>query len=189
MDYFILEYSEDDGIDKFIMANDYNLNGFDYRKFWKGDKIENWEDNIELYYENEGQLLDYTPNVLSWMIFSDSVINIFQELGVRNFQAFSVKLINKLNKKKVHISNVVNITCQFNVLDWEKSDLITWEDDPKYIKFIRTLVIDISKLDTSIDIFRLAESKNYIIVSERFKNKIEERNLKGFGFCKIELKK
>lgn len=187
MNYFILEYSEDDGIDSFIMINDYELNGFDYRRFWRGHNVDNWQDNIELFYENEGYLLDYTPNVLSWMIFSDSVIGVFKELGITRYQAFPMKLINKYKQDKFHFSNVVNITSEVSVLNWEKSDLITWEDDPRYIKVIRNLVMDASKLDNTIDIFRLSESKNYIIVSERFKNKIEEKGLKGFGFCKIEL--
>ncbi|WP_411680972.1 Imm43 family immunity protein [Clostridium thailandense] len=187
MNYFRLVYSEDDGVGNFIIINDYDLKGFDYRKLWKGQKIEEWNDNIELFYEEEGVLLDYTPNVLSWMIFSDKVIDIFNELGIYQFQSFRVKLVNKEKKDYTYNSNVVNITCDYSVLNWEKSDLITWKDDPKYIKVIRNLVMDISKLDKVVDIFRLSESKNYIIVSERFKNKIEEKELKGFEFWKIDV--
>ncbi|WP_143318640.1 DUF1629 domain-containing protein [Clostridium sp. HBUAS56017] len=75
------------------------------------------------------------------------------------------------------------------MLNWEKSDLVTWDDDPKYIKAIRNLVIDSSKLDGLPDIFRLSESKNYIIASEQFKKKIEEKGLTGFQFLEIEIEK
>lgn len=176
MDYYRLVYSEDDGIENFIMINDYDLKGFDYRKLWRGQIIDNWQEDIELFYEKEGDLLDYTPNVLSWLILSDKAISVFNELDIRQFQAFSVKLSNKLKKDESKFSNVINITCEKSVLNWEKSDLVTWDDDPKYIKAIKNLVIDSSKLDELPDIFRLSESKNYIIVSEKFKKKVEEKN-------------
>jgi hypothetical protein len=179
-------YSEDDGIDNFIMINDYDLKGFDYRKLWRGQIIDSWRDNIELFYEKEGDLLDYTPNVLSWLILSDEVLSVLNELEIRRFQAFPVKLSNKLKKDKNKYSNVINITCDKSVLNWEKSDLVTWDDDPKYIKAIRNLVMDSSKLEELPDIFRLSESKNYIIVSEKFKKKIEEKKLTGFQFLEIK---
>ncbi|OOM15989.1 imm11 family protein [Clostridium saccharobutylicum] len=189
MNYFRLVYSENDGIENFIMINDYDLKEFDYRKLWKGQVIEEWPENIELLYENDGKLLDYTPNVLSWLIFSEDVLSIFKELSINEFQSFPVRLINKFTNEKVKLCNVINIICDYSVLNWEKSDLITWDDDPKYIKAIRNLVIDSSKLDGLPDIFRLSESKNYIIVSERFKKKIEENRLTGFQFLEIEIDK
>lgn len=144
------------------------------------------KEDINLFFENGEVLFDYTPNVLSWMIFSDRAISIFKELRIKQFQAFPVEIINKHKKYKTYKSNVINITCEYSVLNWEKSDIITWEDDPKYIKAIRNLVMDKSNLDKEIDIFRLTESKNYIIVSERFKNKVIEKGLSGFGFWEIE---
>ncbi|AKA70476.1 hypothetical protein [Clostridium scatologenes] len=79
----------------------------------------------------EEEVIDYTPNVLSWLILSDEVISIFNKLDIRQFQAFSVKLINKFTKDKSKFSNVINITCDKSVLNWEKSGLVTWDDDPK----------------------------------------------------------
>lgn len=184
MDYYRLVYSEDDGIENFIMITDYDLKGFDYRKLWRGEIIDSWQDNIVLYYEQEGDLLDYTPNILSWLILSDEVINVFYELNIVQFQVFPVRLSDKKNQSK--FSNVVNITCDRSVLNWEKSDIITWDDDPKYIKAIRNLVMDNSKVTGLPDIFRLSESKNYIIVSEQFKKKIEEKGLTGFQFLPIK---
>lgn len=189
MNYYRLVYSDDDGIENFIMVNDYDLKGFDYRKLWRGQIIDSWQDNIELYYEKEGELLDYTPNVLSWLILSDEVISVFEELNIVQFQVFPVRLSNKMDVNKSNFSNVINITCDRSVLNWEKSDLVTWDDDPKYIKAIRNLVMDNSKLDGLPDIFRLSESKNYIIVSEQLKKKIEEKGLTGFQFLPIEIEK
>ena len=189
MNYFRLVYSENDVIDNFIMINDYDLKGFDYRRLWKGQVIEEWSEDIEMFYEKDGKLLDYTPNVLSWLIFSEDVLSIFKELSINEFQSFPVRLINKFTNEKVKLCNVINITCDYSLLNWEKSDLITWDDDPKYIKAIRNLVIDSSKLNGLPDIFRLSESKNYIIVSEQFKKKIEENGLTGFQFLEIEIDK
>ncbi len=192
MQYYLLEYS-DDSVDNLpqdlnpIVVNSYELHGFDHRSLWRGKKIEYWDEEIRLYYENGEVALDYIPNVLSWLIFSDTVIELFNSLGISGIQRFPV-IISKVGKNDEHFqSNVINVLDSLSVMNWEKSDYVSWDDDPTYIKYIRKLVINRSNISDNFDIFCLAESKNYIIVSERVKKEMELCGITGFGFCHIDV--
>lgn len=191
MNYYLLEYSDDekDNLSKGqspILVNSYELHGFDLRILWRGKYIEKWPDNIELYYEKSNVVLDYIPNVLSWLIFSDRAINTLNRLNIPSIQCFPINICNIKNKEKRFPANVVNVLESISALDWEKSDYISWEDDPKYIKFLRKIVLKAHCDYRSLDMFRLEESKNYIIVSERIKQSLEIDKLTGFGLTLLE---
>lgn len=191
MNYYLLEYSGDekDNLIKGqlpILVNSYELHGFDLRTLWRGNYVEKWPDNIELYYEKGNVVLDYIPNVLSWLIFSDKVIDTLNQLNVAGIQSFPINIYNIKNKAKHFTANVVNILESVSALDWEKSDYISWEDDPKYIKFLRKIVLKADNDYRNLDMFRLEESKNYIIVSERIKKCLEMEKLTGFGLAPLE---
>ncbi|EMS71038.1 imm11 family protein [Ruminiclostridium cellobioparum] len=187
MRYYLLEYSEDskDKLPKGkipILVNDYNLNGFDLRLFWRGIYVEKWPDDLEFYYEKGNTILDFVPNVLSWLMFTDKAVEVFKKSEIMNMQYFPI-IIKKVGKKEhSHSLNVINVLDSVEALDWEKSDYVSWEDDPKYIKFIRKVVLNKNASKSNLDIFRLQESKNYIIVSERIRKAIENEGLTGFGF-------
>lgn len=192
MNYYLLKYSEDekDNLTKGqspILVNSYELHGFDLRTLWRGNYIEEWPDNIELYYEKGNVILDYIPNVLSWLIFSDNVITMLNQLNVTEIQYFPINIYNIKNKSKNFMVNVVNTLETVSALDWERSDYISWEDDPKYIKFLRKIVLKADSDYRNLDMFRLAESKNYIIVSERIKKCLEMEKLTGFGLTSLEI--
>lgn len=191
MNYYLLEYSENDKDnlpkgENPILLNSYELNGFDLRNLWRGEYIKQFPENIQLYYEKGDILLDYTPNVLSWLIFSNKVIKLFCKINVRGIQYFPIKVFKKKSEKKFYSVNVVNVLEVVSAMDWNKSEYVSWEDDPRYIKFIRKIVLKSDALYRDLDIFRLQESKNYIIVSERVKEEIEKEGLIGFGFIPLK---
>lgn len=191
MNYYLLEYSDDEKDNLFkdqfpILVNSYELHGFDLRILWRGKYIKKWPNNIELYYEKGNVVLDYIPNVLSWLIFSDKVIDMLNRLNIASIQCFPVNICSKNNKEKHYSANVINVLESISALNWEKSDYISWEDDPKYIKLLRNIVLKFDCDYRDLDMFRLEESKNYIIVSERIKEGIEMKNLTGFGLTPLE---
>lgn len=192
MNYYLLGYSDDekDNLPKGqspILVNSYELYGFDLRTLWRGKYIEKWPDNLELYYDKGNVFLDYIPNVLSWLIFSNKVIAAFNQLNVVGIQCFPINICSIKNKKKHCSAYVVNTLESVSALDWEKSDYVSWEDDPKYIKFIRKIVLKTDCDYRNLDMFRLGESKNYIIVSERIKKCLKMENLTGFGLLPLEI--
>lgn len=168
-----------------IVINSYQLNGFDLRSLWKGISIHNWNENISLYYNDGEVMLDYVPNNLSWLIFSDEAVRIIEKVATEA-EVFKVSISSETSKDKKQ-ANVVNILTSISAMNWEKSDYASWDDEPKDIKVIRNLVINSSAIVNKPDVFRLEESKNFIIVSEKFKQEVERNNLKGFGFWEIDI--
>jgi hypothetical protein len=189
--YYRLVYSEDkdDGLPEGaspILINSYSLDGFDLRSLWKGIRIADWNKNIELHYSNGEILLDYVPNNLSWLIFTDRAVSTIQTL-VTDTQVFPVSITSEVSKDSPIKANVVNVLTSVSAMNWDKSDYVAWEDDPRDIKVIRNLVMNRSSLIDNVDIFRLEESKNFIIVSGRLKQAIEKEGLLGFGFWEIDV--
>ncbi|MGL5255860.1 MAG: imm11 family protein [Proteocatella sp.] len=160
---------------------------FDLRDLWTGKYIESWPNNIELYYEKGEVLLDFIPNVLSWLIFTDKVVDIIKNLNGNKIQVYPVQISKKGDKVKCYCVNVVNVIESVAAFDWDKSEYISWEDDPEYIKYIRKIVLKGDKIYRNLDIFRLDESKNYIIVSERIKEEFEKEKIVGFRYTPLEM--
>ena len=190
LQYYRLVYSEarEDELPQGIapiLINSYHLDGFDLRSLWNGVSINNWNENITLYYSDGVVMLDYVPNNLSWLIFSDNAVRIIEKTATEA-EVFTVSISSETSKDKIQ-ANVVNILTSISAMNWEKSDYVSWDDDPKDIKVIRKLVINNLAIVNKPDVFRLEESKNFIIVSEKFKQEVERNNLKGFGFWKIEI--
>ncbi|PLR75858.1 hypothetical protein CU633_18425 [Bacillus sp. V3-13] len=169
-----------------IVINNYELLGFDLRALWRGQKINNWNNGIRLFYEKGEVLLDLIPNNLSWLILSVNGLNVVRRF-IADAQVFQVSITSEANKDLIIEANVVNVLTSISAMNWEKTDYTAWDDDPKEIKVIRNLVMNRSALIQEPDIFRLNESKNFIIVSERLKSEIEKSNLSGFGFWEIEI--
>ena len=170
-----------------VIVNHYDLEGFDPRKLWCGERIEVWDKKIQLYYDKDGLILDYMPNVLSWLIFSDRLIDVLKDLNVKHIQIFPVDLYRKGNEEQSLHFNVVNVLSKIAAMNWEKSNYLTWKDDPKAVKVVRQLVMNKSAIKEGLDIFNLAESVPYIVVSEKLKNAIESKNITGTHFCPIEV--
>lgn len=130
-------------------------------------------------------MLDYVPNNLSWLIFSDKAVRIIGKVKTEA-EVFLVSISSEKSKNTKH-ANVVNILTSVSAMNWEKSDYVSWDDDPKDIKVIRNLVINRLAIINNPDVFRQEECKNFIVVSERFKQEVERSNLKGFGFWEIDV--
>ncbi len=184
MNYYRLINKESE--EDLVLVNDYDLKGLDLRRLWRGEVISDWNDSIKLYYEKDGLVTDYVPNVMSWLICSNRLVNVFDELNIKNIQVFPVILYNKSNANEKLNYNVVNIVTSVSALNWELSDCVTWDDDPKDIKFIRKLVMKSSSLKENLDIFLLAEGVTFVIVSEKLKVAMEGNGITGVDFFPIE---
>lgn len=114
-------------------------------------------------------------------------VNIIKNLNKNEIQVFPVQISRKGNKVKSYYVNVVNVTASVAAFDWDKSEYISWEDDPEYIKYIRKIVLKADSVYRNLDIFRLDESKNYIIVSERIKKEFEKEKIVGCRFTPIQM--
>lgn len=185
MNYYRLVLKNQD--EECTVVNDYDLKGFDHRKLWRSEKIDDWRSDIRLNYDKNGLVLDYMPNVLSWLIFSGKIVEIIKELNIPNVQMFPVTLYKKDNEDQTLNYNVINLMTKVAAMDWGKSDYLAWEDDPKFVKVIRRLVIKQSAVKDGLEMFNLAEATPYVVVSENVKYAFESKGITGADFWSIEV--
>ena len=175
------QYEEDT-----IVVNDYDLTGFDLRRFWKGQRIDSWDQSsIRLISSNQEIALDCLPNILSWLILSNKAVSTFEKTGINNIQVFPVNIA--FGKQGYELNyNIVNILTRISALDRNRSDFVCWDDGSEDIKFIRKVVLDKTKLPDDIHIFFLKEGTGYIVVSDVLKNALLEQDMTGFEFTSLE---
>lgn len=193
MKYYRLLWAE--VIEDVVYVKDYDLKGFDLRRFLLGQTVDDWVNSMELFYREDGLALDYVPNVLNWLILSDKVVEIMRSLEIGPMQVFSIKLLRKdLAREPVSGYNIVNITERICAVDRERSDYVTYGQEwfpmgiaPNTIKYIRRIVLNGKTIQHQPDIFLLKEASVYFIVSECFKTAMESAGVTGMQFCPVEV--
>jgi hypothetical protein len=140
---------------------------------------------IDLY--QDGEPMDYTTNeAYSVPIVSQRIRN--QLAGVQSLQFIPVKI----NGKEVNSTYfIMVVTSKKNCVNEELSEFGKFvENDPirpdlagQYSWFSK-LVIDRGKINGE-EVFRVDKAANYLIVSERIKEAIEEINSTGVKFTEV----
>lgn len=119
---------------------------------------------------------DFLPSI-GIPLVSEKWKEVFSNLIEKDAQLIPVNIKDNLGNENnsFYALNILNsVLC----LDKEKSVFDIDEDDDYDIKkFFISLPANYNNL-----IFRMEEHKSYIIVTEAFKNKCEEANLKGMSF-------
>jgi hypothetical protein len=172
--------------DEVVVLCDYDLRGFKYTDLLVGKVIEQWDENICLYYEEEGELEDFLANPLHWPILSQRFVALLDRMDVSQIQYFPANIRNKVTGRKIigyHIANVMEL---IPALDWEKSDYELWDDGSGDIRRLYKLVIVKSKVRPGAHIFRLAEDPFSLIVSEELKVALLNAKITGVDFWEVE---
>ena len=177
-------YSETEG--DVIVLRDYDLHGFKYTDLLVGKVIEQWDEDICLYYEEEGELEDYLANPLHWPILSQRFVAVLDQMGVSQIQYFSAKIRNKITSRKITGYHIANVTELIPALDLEKSEYEAWDAEAGRVRRLSKLVILESKVRPRAHIFRLAEYPFSLIVSEELKLALLEEKITGVDFWEME---
>lgn len=195
MKYYELWWTDTE--DDILRISDYDCKEFDLRLFWRGEPVNNWDGSVELFYEVASPALDYVPNPLTWLIFSDRLVDIMRKMGIQAMQVFPVSLLKKGSPgETISGYNIVNITEAIAAADLQHSKYVTWGEvsynygvDPNRIHFFRRLVLSSTMLIHKPDIFLLKEVSSHFMVSQRFKKTMERENVTGMRFVPIEVTK
>ena len=193
MKYYELWWTDTE--DDILRISDYDCKDFDLRLLKQGKPVNNWDGTVELFYDVDSPALDYVPNPLTWLIFSDRLVEIMREMGIQNMQVFPISILREGSPGEAITGyNIVNIAEAIAAADREHSVYVTWGEstfnvgvDPNRIKYFRRLVLNSNALTHKPDIFLLEEVASYFIVSQRFKKTIERENVTGMRFVPIEV--
>ena len=177
-------YSETEG--DVIVLRDYDLRGFKYTDLLVGKAIEQWDENICLYYEEEGELEDYLANPLHWPILSQRFVALLDRMGVSQIQYFPANIRNKITRTEITGYRIANVTELIPALDLEKSEYEAWDAEAGRVRRLNKLVIVKSKVRPGAHIFRLAEYPFSLIISEELKVALLEEKITGVDFWEME---
>jgi hypothetical protein len=129
---------------------------------------------------------DHGPHLPSFMkgngpLFRDDLIEAMRSFGVDNLQTFNVELQDPDNGQTYTNYKAVNVVGLIAAADMAQSEATVHPGGPVIDVDFDSLVIDESKT-RGASIFRLAESTNALLVSERLRDFLVGRNFDDIDF-------
>jgi hypothetical protein len=117
-------------------------------------------------------------------VASPKVIELFEELNIRDCEYLNVQISDV--EIKIENFKIINVLKRVDCIDDEQSELVYYTDTDK-IYAIDYLNLDQDKIPPGLDIFQLDRiEKNVTVVSQRFVDKVNEKELTGFRFIPPE---
>lgn len=157
------------------------INDDDNWKYVIGDNIDNYSSELEAKVSQDGSEMDYTiTNAYSVPIVSERIKN--QLYNLSDIQFIPLKIVGRKSDLKYFIMVVAN---KIDCIDETKSKFNKFEvNDPvrpdlagHYRGFFR-LVLDESRIEGK-DVFRINKAENYLIISDRVKEALQNISASG----------
>jgi hypothetical protein len=132
------------------------------------------------------QSADHSPHFPSFLdgtgpLFRDDLIDAMRSFGVDNLQTFNVALQDPDNGQTYTNYKAVNVLGLISAADMAQSEATVHPGGPIIDVDFDSLVIDESKTKGAL-IFRLAESTNALLVSERLRDFLLSRKFDDIDF-------
>ena len=150
-----------------------------------------WNDGQPLIEEPEEPLIytldpDYPGNMLPLYDIAEplmraDLLNALHEAGVDNLQTYQAIIRDPATNREFTDYKAVNIVGVISAADMEKSSVMNVSDSQMIDVAFDNLVLDESRIGGSL-MFRLGEAVNAIVVHERIKRVIKERQIPGMMF-------
>jgi hypothetical protein len=133
--------------------------------------------------EDQGRLTDHISTTAArGLLVADSLLDVIKKVGVDNIQSFPTRVLDHEGVVLSEKYKLLNIIGKIYAVDLEQSDVNVHPDFPEHIEFINSLVIKDS-IPSDLQLFRLAENTEVIVVTDELKNAIEESKASGIVFC------
>lgn len=185
MSFYKVIYSETE--ESTVVLCDYDLRGFKYTNLLVGETVEQWDENVCLYYDKEGVWEDYLANPLHWPVASERFAMLLDRRAAGSIQCFSARLQNRLNGELKPGYYVVNVTELIPALDLDRSDYDSFSPEKGRVHRLHKPVISCAKVRSGAHIFRLAEYPFSLIVSGELRETILDSEITGIDFWEVEI--
>ncbi len=162
-----------------------DLKGVSEYFIYRPKPVEKWPDGITFYTEGD-PLEDYLfPTVVDWVIVSERVKRVLEELGAtEGVQFLSIRVVRKETGEEVPGYWVLHVWRHIPALDEEHTKFIEPRDE-KYPQLSIAVVALRWEAIRDVDIFRLEEKYVSIYVSRRVKKRLEEIGATGFKWIPV----
>lgn len=172
-------WAEEDNIDSIVVEseNDYRLEFAIY-----GKSIDFEWPNIEMYYDpkNGDCESDYLRNTTRWPIVHKKVKNLINIYKIKGVKFYPINLINNETKEINRNYYLLFVENVIEAYDLQKS-IYTICNEDNYSFLPHNSFLNKENCE-EYDIFRPDKEPLQIIVSDRFRDMIEDNKLTGFGF-------
>jgi hypothetical protein len=181
--YYNLTFKE---VKEAMIAYDHNLFDLDMNIFYSGEPITNWSDNVTIYVEGK-KSIDYIFYPMSPMLpVSKKVQQTLISANIEGIQFLPIRVENK-NGCEILDYAILHVVDIIPALDYVHTVWVT--DEKEKAQYPEMNIWEEALQLNSIigkDIFRLAEMKTEIYVSQNFVNCLKKNNATlGFEFVKI----
>ena len=184
MKYFKLVLEDSNETD--VVCHWEDTHGLEQYELNEGLLIENWNDNINFYFNPmEGdRFTDYLANNLGWFIVSKKLKDTMSKLGVEGVQYLPVNIVDVERNSSINEYYVANVLEVADALNLENSDYSVMDFEGEKIYTIRKYAVTKDKINNS-DMFKLKGDEIPLFVSETFRQSVEESNITGCEFLEI----
>lgn len=136
-------------------------------------------------FPNNLKIEDFIFNINSVLVVSERVRTIFPEDLNINIEYLPVTIINHKGREIKESYYVLNLTILQECIDLNQSEVKFNRIDPDRISIVKKLVIDESRIDQELSIFRMARYPVLPIFHKNAMNKIKKVELNGLKFGEI----
>lgn len=157
-----------------------NIENFeDDYKLTRGDSLTgNWPDDVQFKMDRDFprqlKLSDHLLNPENLMIGSKSLCQFLRQEKVKNLEFLPVKIIDHKKRVASLDYHIVHLIHPQDCIDVAKSG-VTWNHiNPDWITAVQQLVIDESRIDSDIQLFRAKHLRRAIFIRHDLAEKIEK---------------
>ena len=187
MKYYILSYDYENDDEYIIITADNTAEKYNYDML-KGEKIENWDENVMLKYSNDDEHIftDYIASNNRWLVVSEKFRSLMGRIESDSIQYLDIKIRNSETNKINDTYKVANVITILDALDLENSKYDLFELDDEKVLSVEKYALRKNMIGNK-NIFKLKDDTIPIFVSEKFKNIVEENSLIGFQFLEVKV--
>lgn len=170
-EYYLLTYANRADLQSVV---DRDLGSFVSTRLWTGTYLEEpFPSDITLFVDDLPSP-DILGNPISWLIVSDKLLLVLQELSPNGLQTFAAPLYRKETNSRVDGFHIVNIC---HIIDAIVKPLLS----------IQTLVLSRKAIKDNDHVFRLAGHESLICVSDAFLDSVKGKGFLGLALLKTKL--
>jgi len=196
-------YSVKQSLEASVIVNPLYIQNIELKElnFWdltNGKFVENWHQDTVGFYKGNPQLIDFPITAYDIPIVSMRLKIFLESLGVESIQYLPICLKNSNGKiselNNYFIANILRVVDAINrkhsvYQTWTKKNLMFWEKREWMLGTFR----DVKKAVLNFDLvkqerlFRIKGWSGLIVIREDVKREIENANITGFVFSKVEV--
>ena len=152
-----------------IVISKYEMGDFPLYLLWDAVVIEEIPNFVRLYAKNCKSPTDYVGNPISWIICSPDFLNIIRSVAAHDMQVFDAPIVCEGTGEFIEGYKIINPIKRIECMDLEH---------PAHS--VTKMILVEAKIPIEVNLFRVHERPNAVIVSDQVARALKESSAKGY---------